>query len=231
MPIDLTQFARDEYSNGGEDGILEHVFEALGVVSGCCVELGAWDGIRLSNTRRLAERGWQSVMIEADPALYAAVRRNAAGLDVTAVHCHVEPAGDNSLDAVLDRSGVPEALDLLSIDIDSDDLGVWMSLRRRPTCVVIEYNNTIPFDTEFINPVGRAWGNSALSIARFAAATRYALVAVTPMNLVFLTEDARAAADIASAALDTRPRPTAPRSVLRLRRNPCPRHARWRGRT
>jgi hypothetical protein len=201
--IDLRPFARRVHSESGEDGILEKIFELLGIESGYFVEFGAWDGRRLSNTRLLAERGWSGILIEADAAKFRELTRNVRGERVTLVHAEVALKGDNMLDALLDRSACPERFDLLSIDVDSDDLGIWMTLQRhRPTCVVIEFNITIPFDIDFINPPGRAWGNSARTIERVARARGYRLVAVTLMNLIFVEAEACARANLKTVELD-----------------------------
>jgi hypothetical protein len=74
----LSGYARDEFSQNGEDGILGRIFELLGVSQGSCVEFGAWDGIHLSNTRNLIENdGWQAVLIEADPVKFRDLQQNA----------------------------------------------------------------------------------------------------------------------------------------------------------
>jgi hypothetical protein len=204
-PIDLERFARRVHSESGEDGIIEKIFALLEVERGFFVEFGAWDGRRLSNTRLLAERGWGGILIEADAAKFGALRDNVRSDRIALVHAAVALQGDDVLDEILERSGCPLAFDLLSIDVDSDDLGIWMTLqRRRPTCVVIEFNVTIPFDLDFVNPPGRAWGNSARTIERVARAKGYRLVAVTKMNLIFVDADACARANLAVVALDTR---------------------------
>lgn len=211
-PVQLAPFARRIHSGAGEDGIIAKIFALLGVRAGMFVEFGAWDGRHLSNTRHLVEQGWHGILIEADAAKFAALQRNVTAPGVQLVHATVELAGDASLDSILTRAGCPAIIDLMSIDIDSDDLAVWMATQRhRARCVVIEYNVTIPFDTPFINPPGRAWGNGALSIARFAAERGYALVAMTGMNLVFLDRADAAAANIAEIGLELANAPPVPR--------------------
>jgi hypothetical protein len=203
--VDLHPFARRVYSEAGEDGILEEIFARLGVEGGYFVEFGAWDGRHLSNTRLLAERGWSGILIESDPARFRDLERNIAPERVVAVQAKVALAGRDMLDAILERSGCPKTFDLLSIDVDGDDLGIWMTLEeRRPTCVVIEFNITIPFDVDFINPPGRAWGNSARTIERVARAKGYRLVAVAKMNLVFVDAGACARANFRTITLGTR---------------------------
>ncbi|MES1989339.1 MAG: hypothetical protein V4441_00115 [Pseudomonadota bacterium] len=97
--------------------------------------------------------------------------------------------GPTSLDALLDKSHVGKTgvLDLLSIDIDSDDLAIWKSLKKfRPKVVVIEINPTIPIDVYFENPQGQFMGNSARSTFEFARSQDYGLVATTACNMIFI---------------------------------------------
>ena len=79
----LIQYARNDYSQGGEDGILEKIFTILdedernnnnnsnNTIQRWCVDVGAWDGKHLSNTYMLLnsttlKSKWSGVLIEAD---------------------------------------------------------------------------------------------------------------------------------------------------------------------
>ena len=66
----LLAHSRNDYSQNGEDGILDHVFQALGVSRGTFVEFGAWDGIHFANCRRLWEQGWSGIFIESHEQRY-----------------------------------------------------------------------------------------------------------------------------------------------------------------
>lgn len=195
----LADLAREGNSAPGDiHDMLRVLFARLGVERGAYVEFGAWDG-RLSNTRDLA--GWRGLLIEADPRHFAALQRNVARPGVRLLNATVATTGDGRLDAILAREDFPQTFELLSIDIDSDDLAVWAAMQRfRARCVVIEHNPTIPLDTHFVNPPGKCWGNSARAIAAFAARKNYRLVAAAGMNLVFLD-----AADAAAAGIDAIP--------------------------
>lgn len=187
-PIDLNGFKHDIHSQNGEDGILQKLFEVLGVTNGCFCEFGAWDGKHLSNTYLLYTRGWRGCYIEGDATRFLDLKKNITRSDTACVHAFVGTEGENSLDNILTRS-LPDGVhvDLLSIDIDSDDLAVWQSLRRyRPSVVVIEYNPTIPIDIHYVNPRGENKGNSPRSIFEFGRQSGYELVAVTQTNLIFL---------------------------------------------
>jgi hypothetical protein len=194
VPTDLSSFKRNSYSQGGEDGVLHKIFLDLDISPGRFCEFGAWDGKHLSNTYALYEAGWKGCYIEADPVRYQHLLRTFESSDaVTCICAFVEITGENSLEALLERADFPvHELNVLSVDIDSDDLGVWRSLTVRPTVVVIEYNPTMPIDVAFQNPPGTSIGNSARAIMTFADSRQYDLVAVTTTNLIFVTREANA---------------------------------------
>jgi hypothetical protein len=132
----LSSHARDEFSQNGEDGILERIFELLGVSEGWCIEFGAWDGVHLSNTRNLIQNhGWQAVLIEADPVKFEDLKNNARSFaGVTCLNRLVGFDPPDDLDAILARREVPDDLDLLSVDVDGNDFHIWESLRKyRPS--------------------------------------------------------------------------------------------------
>lgn len=182
----LADHAGNVNSQSGEDGVLAKLFEVVGIDQGYFVEFGAWDGRHLSNTHCLAMRGWRGCLIEGDSKRYRDLLASTPQPHITKVCRFVTCAGPDALDSILDDVGAPELLDILSIDVDSDDLAIWRSVtRHRARCVVIEYNPTIPFDCYFENPPGKNWGNAALSIVEHAAASGYVLVCVTRSNLIF----------------------------------------------
>jgi hypothetical protein len=191
----MTEFAaaaRNVHSQYGEDGILEWVLEHLGVRQGYFVEFGAWDGVHLSNCRHLFQNGWSGCLIEGDKTRFKDLEKTYQGEERADLICaFVAISGDKCLDSLLSGNGV-QSVDLLSIDIDSDDYAIWKSLESyRPKVVIIEFNLTIPFDTRYVNPPGLSRGNSALSLVELGAEKGYDLVAGTRGNLVFVDKDIR----------------------------------------
>jgi hypothetical protein len=53
---ELLKYGTNVTSQSGEDGILREVFARIGLKSRWCVEFGAWDGKKFSNTFDLALR-------------------------------------------------------------------------------------------------------------------------------------------------------------------------------
>src|ERR1035438_3049537 len=66
--------AETSYSQSGEDVLLAKIFG--GLKAGVCVEVGAHDGISLSNTFLFETRGWNCVLVEPNPLLCEAIRRS-----------------------------------------------------------------------------------------------------------------------------------------------------------
>src|SRR3984893_2303504 len=161
MNVDLFAFRKDFYSQNGEDGIIEKLLSEIGLESGFLVEFGAWDGKHWSNTYNLIEKKkWKGCLIEGDPRKYEDLCHNIPSEDIIKVRAWIRPTGSDTLDEILHRNGV-DHVDLLSIDIDSDDLAIWESVvSYSPTIVIIEFNPTIPFDTRYKNPTGAFHGNS-----------------------------------------------------------------------
>lgn len=186
--INLSSYARNEHSQWGEDGILDKLFGLLGVEYGYFVEFGAWDGIHFSNTYALYRKGWSGCYIEGNPTRFLKLQKNTTDDRVSNVNVFVTIDGENTFDSIMGRINAPRDIDLLSIDIDSDDLAIWRSVSSyyAPKVVIVEYNPTIPFDTEFENVRGKNYGNSALSLVRLAEEKGYDLVCATVTNLIFL---------------------------------------------
>lgn len=192
-PTWLAQQASDTYTQVGEDGMIAAVFDVLGEGSRWCVELGAWDGHTYSNTRLLFEQGWSGVLIEADPERFAQLQGNYAGNDRAHLLCQWAGfSGPDSLENVLARTPVPEDFDLLSLDVDGNDLYLWDSLERfRPRLVVIEFNPTIPNDIEWVQKADPQvnQGASLLALTRFAQRKGYELVGVSDWNAFFVRRE------------------------------------------
>ena len=187
----LMSCKKNFFSQNGEDGIIDNIFKTLGISKGFFCEFGAWDGKHLSNTYNLYQQGWSGWYIEGSKTKYNDLVNNINSSRVQKICAWVSIDGPSSLDNLLKNTSLFKEnegrVDLLSIDIDSDDLAVWKSIKDfRSTVVVIEYNWSIPFDTYFENPYGENKGNSALSICEFAKASNYDLIGVTSCNLIFI---------------------------------------------
>ena len=211
MFSDLRAHESRRYSESGEDGALEYLFDRLGHGGRYYVEFGACDGFDRSNTANLREHhGWTGLLMDGDPRGSDLVRREF----VTA----------ENIEALLVRYGVPRHFDLLSIDIDGNDYWVWDAIQSfRPRVVLIEYNVFFPLDTAVTVPYDpvRRWDTSTFHGASLAAlrklgrAKGYSLVHTDSWAPnAFFVESSRLAledrdrpiSDVASWVFDTTPR-------------------------
>jgi hypothetical protein len=122
------------YSQNGEDGIIETIFEEIGVNSMRFLEIGIEDG-KECNTRNLVEDyGWVGTMVEGNKREARKAYSLFRGENVSIVSKIVTPENINQL--------ICSDLDLLSIDVDGDDYWIWKAVKYSPRVVIIEYNST-----------------------------------------------------------------------------------------
>ncbi len=139
-PIDFDILEKSIYAQGAEEAMLGHIFGRIGTESRYCVEFGASDGLRNSNTARfLLEDDWTGAFIEGSSYRFGRLQENWADSDkAMLLQAKVTP---QNIEALFDTLKVPHAIDLLSIDIDGNDYWLWRAIERvRPRVVVIEYN-------------------------------------------------------------------------------------------
>ncbi len=209
--LDLSALAPSLYAQGTEEAILARIMACIPPTNRWCVDIGASDGLRNSNTALLLrEHDWHGVMIEASDYRFAQLRAHYGHAErVTLRHARVQP---DTIDALLDEAGVPDRPDLLSIDIDGNDYWVWRAIERiTPAIVVIEYNPYYTPPERWVmcfDPV-HAWdgstyyGASLESLYHLGKAKGYELVCCDDMgnNAFFVRADLYPALGIA----DSRP--------------------------
>lgn len=151
--LNLSEYKFNYASQFGEDGVIKKLFELMKIDYGFLIDVGAWNGIYLSNTLYHSENNnkFSRILIESnkDRCGHAEIF-NCPDRDCIydVINCKVEKDGDYSLNNILDRSFSPLLLTpneiniaLLSIDIDGNDVDVFESLdttKYRPAIVVIE---------------------------------------------------------------------------------------------
>jgi hypothetical protein len=194
MKNNLHQYANNKYSQNGEDGIIEKIVSLLPPSEKWCVEFGAWDGKYLSNTYELiANQQWNGVLIEGNPKKFPDLQAtHGSNKKAVLINAFISFDGENTLDAILAKTTIPQDFDLLSIDIDGNDYHVWESLTHyAPRLVVIEFNPSIPNDIEFVQERSPRinHGNSLLSLIKLGKQKGYELIATTACNGFFVRKD------------------------------------------
>jgi hypothetical protein len=194
---DLTRHELSVFSQNGEDGVVVEILNRVGAATHFFVEFGIQDGTA-GNCVLLADvLAWRGVFIEADAVDHALVSTKYAGTDVTVVRDLVTA---ERFAAILSDAGVPAEFDVLSIDIDGNDVYVWNALEEfRPRLVIVEYNSGIAapgpvaqrYDPERVWDGGTAWGATLAALDRDAARKGYRLAhtELTGTNAFFVRAD------------------------------------------
>lgn len=188
---ELITYKNNITSQWGEDGIITEIFKRINTQEKFCIEFGAWDGKHLSNIWNLwHEQGWSALLIEAEEAKIPTLEKSLEKFpNVKAFHALVQAEGETSLDLILKKTFPGKEIDILSIDIDSDDYYVFESLSVSPRVVLIEYNPTVPPDMEVVQEKGAYFGSSALALCTLARKKGYTLASLTETNLFFVRND------------------------------------------
>jgi hypothetical protein len=193
--IDLNKHRAQIYSQSGEDGIIQKIFETLNINTGWYCEFGAGDGNWIPNTKKLREEGWKGVLIEGDAESFKNLKDNLGNNpDVELINSYVSCEESESLDYILSNTNIPLDIDLLSIDVDGNDLWIWKSLKKySPKVVVIEYNPskdptesyTIEYDKNHRFNSDSYYGATPGALNKIAEEKGYFLVASTPRTNLF----------------------------------------------
>ena len=171
----------NQYTQFGEDGLIDACLERIGETNRHCFEIGAADGSFYSNTLRLRERGWHAVLLEADETQFYKMKEKY-GKQSICVHGTID-----NLDAALVPTGIDRTPDLGIIDIDGQDYWLWKEMILvRPRVMVVEI---FPPDKEALPPT-RGQGNNGQAglypIKKLGETKGYQLVATTHCNAVFV---------------------------------------------
>ena len=177
-PQELKASERSVYSQGGQDGVLEAIFNQIGVKKPF-VEFGARDGIECSNTKYLSYK-------------YAIRRLLIDAIPLSDDVLEMEITKDN-IDGIIDGD-----FDYMSIDLDGNDYWVWEAITNKPSVVTIEYNSkfrndesvTIEYNENHKWEGDDYYGASLLALKKLGEQKGYTLVYVVDrFDAVFIRND------------------------------------------
>lgn len=196
--IDLKLHEWRYISQNGEDGVLQKIFDIIGVTNKYYVDFGAGNGHYASNVKYFKEAyGWEGLLLEGirtagDPSI------NLHPAFITA---------ENICD-IFKQHNVPSEFDLISIDIDGNDFYVWQALsaQYKPRVVVIEFNRCFNYDEDKVMAydANYRWdsseycGASICALYNLGRSLGYSLVyqESSGANLFFIRDDALEQAEI-----------------------------------
>lgn len=187
-------YERKVYSQNGEDGIIEYIFNSIGTTNKIAVEIGVSAGLNGSenNSMYLSSQGWKAYWFDC-------LDNNSIPDNCTFTKEIL--TADNVVD-IFKKLDIPKNIDLLSIDIDGNDYHIREALHDyKPTVCVMEYNGCINGNDEYIMPRNdnyfwpgisdRSFGASLKSLTIQAERLGYDLVYCESMgvNAFFIRKD------------------------------------------
>lgn len=196
----LNKYEYQVFSQYGEDGIIEEIYNRIGTTNKYFIEFGVENGLECNSTN-LLYKDWQGLWIEGNPKMYSEINerfKDLIGKNKLAVKNEFITA--ENIEAIFKDGGAPAEPDMLSIDIDYNDYYVWKAITNfKPRVVIIEYNSTFRPDTHFVVPyrADRTWdgssffGASLLALQQLADTMGYCLVGCSfaGANAFFVRKD------------------------------------------
>jgi hypothetical protein len=176
------------YSQDGEDGITEAIFDAIGMTNKFYLEFGATEGY---NNSEILHKNYG----------FSGVLWNGSEIDCPYTKVHQEFITVENIKELCAKYEVPAEPDFVSIDIDGNDWHVWRELNKvcRPRVLVIEHTGQFPPGHDSVMPykADHIWDDTSYCGASLTAMyllgkhLGYSLVCVdnVGVNLFFVRDD------------------------------------------
>lgn len=200
---DSKRLGKHEYqvfSQYGEDGIIQEIFDRISTTNKYFIEFGVENGLECNSTN-LLYKGWQGLWIEGSKKMYEDITRRFSDLiGQGKLTVKNEFITAENIESLFKSGGAPTEPDMLSIDIDGNDYYVWEAITSfKPRVVIVEYNSLFRPDTRFVVPynASRMWdgssffGASLLALQQLADTKGYCLVGCSfaGANAFFVRKD------------------------------------------
>jgi hypothetical protein len=195
--MELDSYRNNSFSQYGEDGVIEKIFEVLDITGGYVCEFGAWDGMHCSNTFNLYsdDLNYIPILIESDKEKYKELEENLSDINQKYIinkFINKESNHKDSLSNIIKDFNIKDLSNenfvLLSIDVDGPDYEIWKNFTDyKPPVVIIEAAKH-PHPTELIYPVEDG-GASAGILVQLGKEKGYELVCHTGSNCIFVLKE------------------------------------------
>tara|TARA_R110002073_G_scaffold333581_1_gene521486 strand:+ start:325 stop:1197 length:873 start_codon:yes stop_codon:yes gene_type:complete len=149
------------YSDDGEDGVINYLFDFINDEFKHAVDLGSYHGYGGSQIRHVADKySWNTT--EFDSAINEPMHPNVRQVLIT----------PETICSKLDEHNTPKEFDLLSLDIDSVDYNVLESILNggfKPNVAIVEFNPLFAHDELYVRSLdpplrknGTSWYGASL---------------------------------------------------------------------
>jgi hypothetical protein len=161
-PKCLVRFGAKYFSQNDEDGIIAEIFSRIGISNRSFIEFGVGNGLE-NNTLLLLFSGWRGLWIEGDKANYGAIAKGFERVVESGKLKIVNQFADpENINEIIQKVFSGE-IDLLSVDIDGNDLHVLSAIKAvSPRVLVLEYNAKFPPPIKYVMPFSKthSWNGS-----------------------------------------------------------------------
>lgn len=147
-PLNLIPFGKKMYSQNDEDGIIIEIFNRIGSTNKIFVELGCGNGTE-NNTYALLFQNWKGLWIDGNKKkIKSIIKQLPKTLSLKQLIVKNAFITKDNIDNLISSEISEHEIDLLSIDLDGNDIHIFESIKCvKPRVVILEYN------ARFIPPV------------------------------------------------------------------------------
>jgi hypothetical protein len=140
-PLALSGYGYKVFSQSDEDGIIKEIFNRIGCKSKIFVEFGVGDGLE-NNTAALLYEGWKGLWIEGSRDYCSVINKTyKKAIETQQLHIINSFITPKNINELIQKRIEVEEIDLLSVDIDGNDVHVYEQIKCiKPRVVVFEYN-------------------------------------------------------------------------------------------
>lgn len=195
QPDDINMVGR--CSNLDEQSSIHRYLQQLTPQSKFCVDIGASDGVSMSNAYMLFRDGWEGLAVEYDGQKFPSLAHNYMRLSaVNLARYKVTPL---NACALLEGNQVPKEFGFLSLDIDGYDYFVLQQIlsKFRPSLICAEINEKIPppikftvkWDPEYAWAVDHFYGQSISQLHLLCTQYQYSMVELHYNNAFLIPEE------------------------------------------
>lgn len=141
----LIKYGQKIYSQNEEDGIILEIFRRIGTTNKTFVEFGIGDGLE-NNSLALLLDDWKGLWIEGSSAAVNNIKENFKSV-INSQRLKVVEAfiTKDNINEIISNNMSDKEIDLLSIDIDGNDVHIFNEISViNPRVVIMEYNAKFP---------------------------------------------------------------------------------------
>jgi len=147
----LVRYGAKIFSQNDEDGILREIFKRISTESKTFFEFGAHT--TENNSLALLADGWKGTWLDGNPSTISHMQSEYQTF-IEQGQLNVQQAfiTKHNINELLEKYALSPDLDLLSIDVDGNELYIWKAINPsfKPRVIVVEYNALYPPPIVFI---------------------------------------------------------------------------------